>query len=445
MKTSPFQVGIIIFFVVFFVVAMLIFTGVIGKKDAGPGQAVGGQVVLWGTYSDEVMAKLISEYNAAHQKEAYSITYVPIAPTDLDTKLAEAIASGNGPDLVMLNQDQILKNQAKLTLIPYEQLPEATVRGTWATESELFMLSGGTIGLPLTIDPLIMYYNRDLFEGAGLTLPPKTWNEVAQITPRLTRKDANTNITQSAIPFGIYSNLNHARDILALLLFQAGNPIISKQGDKFIPVLSGSSGQLTATSALPPAQAVVNFFTQFVDPTKETYTWNRSFRNARDQFINGELAIYFGYASELPLIVAQNPNLNFDVTKVPQSGGSGAQITFGRMQALALVKASKNPQTAFQIMMDLTSADFVKKLLDSFLQVAPLAPARRDMLTGAPQTLFGPTLYSSAVIAHGWYDPGAELTDPIFNDMVDNVVRGATTTAQAVGDAQSRLTVIFGR
>ena len=96
-------------------------------------------------------------------------------------------------------------------------------------------------------------------------------------------------------------------------------------------------------------------------------------------------------------------------------------------------------------MMDLTSADFVKKLLDSFLQVAPLAPARRDMLTGAPQTLFGPTLYSSAVIAHGWYDPGAELTDPIFNDMVDNVVRGATTTAQAVGDAQSRLTVIFGR
>jgi hypothetical protein len=54
-------------------------------------------------------------------------------------------------------------------------------------------------------------------------------------------------------------------------------------------------------------------------------------------------------------------------------------------------------------------------------------------------------LYGSAIISRGWYDPGASQTDRIFNTMVDSVVRGAMNSAQAVGDAQSKLMVIFNK
>jgi len=301
------------------------------------------------------------------------------------------------------------------------------------------------VGLPLTIDPLILYYNRDLLEGAGITTPPKTWDDVVRITPLLTKKGANQNILQSALPFGIYGNLNNAGDILSMLLFQAGNMIVAKQGETFSPVLGSNPLQTAGSGVLSPAQAVVSFFTQFVDPTKETYTWNRSFTNARDSFISGQLAMYIGYASEVPSIVAQNPNLNFDITKVPQSSLTGTQITFGNMQAVAIVKASSNPVAALFIAGEMTGADFAGKLVDRLLATTPVAPARRDLLGNVPQNVFGPTLYSSAIIARGWYSPGKDIVNPIFNAMVDDVVRGAADISQAVSDAHSRLTVYFGR
>ncbi len=442
MKTSPFQIGILIFFIVCVAVAMLLFTGVIGK-DKTVNQGSKGSVTLWGTYQQSVMGKMISEYNTSHPKST-SIVYVPIQAGTLETNLAEAIASGNGPDMVMINQEQIFKNQSKLYTIPYESLPEATFRATYAAEGELFMLPGGVIGLPLTIDPLIMYYNRDLMEGAGITIPPKTWNEVTKITPLLTKKDTNQNIIQSAIPFGIYSNLQNASDIVSLLVLQAGNPIVLKQNDKFRAVFGVSLSQTGGSQEVLPAQAVVNFFTQFVDPTKETYTWNRSFTNARNEFISGELAIYIGYASELPSIVAQNPNLNFDITKVPQPALTGTQMTYGNVQALAIVKASKNISAAIGAASELTGAEFSAKLTEELLGIAPVAPARRDLLGKVPQNSFGPTLYSSAIISRGWYSPGRSVIDPIFNNLIDDVVRGVSSVTQSVNDAHSKLVVIFG-
>lgn len=442
MKTSPFQIGVIIFFVVCVALAMLIFTGVIGK-DKNQNQSSAGSVVLWGTYPQNVIGKMISDYNTSHPKST-SISYVPIQSGALESQLAEAIASGTGPDLIMIGQDQIIRNQSKLYTIPYESLSEATFRATYAIEGELFMLPNGVIGLPVTIDPLIMYYNRDLLEGAGITIAPKTWNEVSTITPLLTKKDTNNNIIQSSVPFGIYSNLNNASDIVSLLILQAGNPIVLKQNDKFRAVLGVSLTQTGGSQEVLPAQAVVNFFTQFVDPTKETYTWNRSFTNARNQFISGELAMYIGYASELPSIVAQNPNLNFDVTKVPQPAVTGTQITYGNTQAVAIVKASRNIPGAIAVAAELSGQEFSSQLVASLLATAPVAPARRDLLGKAPQNVFGPVLYSSAIIARGWYSPGRTVIDPIFNNLIDDVVRGVSNVTQSVYTAHTKLVNIFG-
>jgi multiple sugar transport system substrate-binding protein len=440
-KLSPFQVGIVIFFIICIIVAVLIFIGVIGGGTKSQTQTAQGNVVLWGTYPSDVMSKLFDSYNASHQK--YSVTYVEIGPTDLDSKLSDAIASGVGPDMVILTQDQIVNNQSKLYTIPYQSLTQSTFRATYAQEGELFMLPQGTIALPLTIDPLVLYYNRDLLEAAGITQPPTSWNQLVSEIPLLTKTDSNNNIVQSGIPFGIYGNLNNARAILSMFFLQAGDPIVTTQGGQFLPVLSQASTATAGNQSASPAEAVVNFFTQFVDPTKSTYTWNRSFQNARQEFINGELAFYIDYASELPLIATQNPNLNFDVAKVPQANDTGAQVTFGNVAGVAIVKATKNMTTAFTVMSDLTGSDFESQLVTALLPVAPVAPARRDLLTTPPQVLFGPVLYNSAVIARGWYDPGESQTDPIFNDMIDSVVRGASDVGQAVGDAQNSLMVVF--
>ena len=143
------------------------------------------------------------------------------------------------------------------------------------------------------------------------------------------------------------------------------------------------------------------------------------------------------------MIAAQNPNLNFDVAKVPQASVTSG-LTFGNVQAISFIKASKNLATAIKVASDFTGADFETQLLTALTPVAPVAPARRDLLSQIPQSLFGPTLYSSAIMARGWYDPGEDQTNAIFSSMVDDVVRGSADPESSVGAAQSKFQVIFG-
>ena len=60
-------------------------------------------------------------------------------------------------------------------------------------------------------------------------------------------------------------------------------------------------------------ESVLRFYTQFADPAKETYSWNKTFQNDKNAFISGKLAFYFGYASEYKDIQQKNPNLRFDI------------------------------------------------------------------------------------------------------------------------------------
>ncbi len=42
--------------------------------------------------------------------------------------------------------------------------------------------------------------------------------------------------------------------------------------------------------------------------------------DSKNMFLAGDLALYFGFASELDDLKNKNPNLNFDVTLFPQTG-----------------------------------------------------------------------------------------------------------------------------
>ncbi len=435
-KTAPFQIALVTFFIVFGVLAVLVFSGAINLDGTPEATTAKGTVVMWGTYKQTLLSREIDAYNQKHPD--YKLVYVQKEASAFDQSFAEAIASGVGPDLILLPQDGIIRNQTKLFMIPYTSIPERTFRDTYIQEGELYMLTEGIIGLPLAVDPIIMYYNRNMFEAAGYTQVPQTWETLTQAVPKLTQKTPNGTILQSALPFGVYSNLNHAKDIISLLLIQAGNPIVIKQGADFRTVLSQSFDLATS-----PAESVFTFFTQFSDPLKETYTWNRTFTNARDQFINERLAVYFGYASELPLIASKNPNLNFDLAKVPQINNAKFQVTFGQMQAVAIVKASKNLPTAIKVATELTSAEMSAKIVGALLADTPIAPARRDLLTQVPPNSYGPVLYGSAVISRGWYDPGDSVTNPIFSGIVDDIVRGASAVGTAIGSGQSKLDIFF--
>jgi ABC-type glycerol-3-phosphate transport system substrate-binding protein len=179
----------------------------------------------------------------------------------------------------------------------------------------------------------------------------------------------------------------------------------------------------------------MNFYTQFANPAKTVYTWNRSLPASRQAFIAGDTALYIGFASERPFLTLANPNLDFDMVPIPQPGVSSEVTTYGTLYAFAIPKASRNPAGAFSAALALSDAE----PLLSVARVASMAPARRTLLVPSQQDLFSPVFYPQALVARSWLSPLPVDTDSVFASMISDITSGRRDTADALRTAEQAL------
>ena len=421
-----FQIALTGIFIVLLVIGFLGFSGKIplpvGKKDIKY-----GQVVLWGSIPFDMMQKLITERIGT--QGAVTIKYVEKKSATFDKDFIEALASGNGPDLVLLPQDSIVKNLNKLSVVPYTSFSQRDFKDTYLQEGELFLLPEGIVALPFLLDPIVMYWNQDLFTNAGIVTPPSTWKQFYDLAPRVTVRDQGGNISRSLVSFGTYQNVNHAKEILSLLIMQAGNPIVSNQGGA--PVVTLVPPNQSGTEN--PTASAIRFFTEFSKQDKGSYSWNSSLPPSRTMFELGDLAIYFGYASEYASIREKNPHLNFDIAVTPQIENTSARITFGQMQGISIVRATKNPQGAMMGAFALSD----QSVVDAVATLTGLPPVRRDLVSARPSDPIRSVFYDSAIISRAWYDPSASDTNMLFANMIDDINSGKLNITQALSNAQN--------
>ncbi len=439
-SSSNFQIILTGLFIIFAVVAVLIFSGIIKIGSSGTNSAATGNVVLWGTLPNASMGKLLREYLQA-KESTFSITYVQKNPLTIDNDLVEAIASGTGPDLVFVSNDKILKYRNKIMPIPYTSLSQATFQSTLIQEGDLYLAPQGILGIPIMVDPLVMYYNLDMLQSAGIALPPATWNDLVALVPKLTIPDVAVNsIKKSTVALGTYSNITHAKDVLSLFFLQAGNPIVMRKDTELNSVLAGSTNSTLSDGS----KKALQFYMSFADPAQAAYSWNRSRPDSRTSFIQGDLAFYFGYASELFSIQTQNPNLNFNVALMPQPKDAQAKVTFGRITGISVLKSSKNIPGAFAAASLMATADFESQLVA--LPDISLPPVRRDLLSARPTGTtqqYVSTFYNSALIARAWLDPDITATDKLFSDIINNSYSGLLTYDSALNQASNTLDLIL--
>jgi ABC-type glycerol-3-phosphate transport system substrate-binding protein len=282
-----------------------------------------------------------------------------------------------------------------------------------------------------------MYWNRDIFVSEGLPKPPKTWDEFFSLSDKLTKRDVNGNITQSIVALGDFRNVLHAKEILTTLTIQSGDPIIilDKAG-RMRSVLGDRFG-----TSLVPAEEALRFFTEFANPSKTTYSWNRSLPDSLTAFLGGKLAVYFGYASEISSIRDKNPNLNFDVATLPQIKDSRVPATYGDMQALVILKSSPNITASYIAVTTLVS----DQLALNWSKASGLPPTKISLLLDKPTDAYKSVFYNSAIITKAWFDPSPRETSKIFSDMVDNVTSGKLRLSDAVREASASIGDILRR
>lgn len=427
---SIFQTVLLASFGACAIAGILIFAFVVG---GGGGGGI-GEVSVWGTF-DETAVNTVMRQLSDGDARFKSIRYTQKNADTYQEELTEALAAGTGPDLFVITAEYAQKNAAKITPIPYAGISRDQFESTFVEAAEPFLSAQGVLAIPLGVDPIILYWNRDLFSSAGLAQPPRFWADLYDIATNITKRSQSNVIETSAAAFGEYQNITHAKDILAALILQAGGEIIGvDSAGKFVPALvpRGSTAQQATESA-------VRFYTEFANPSKAYYSWNRALPESRQAFTSGDLALYLGRASENALLRRMNPNLNFGATSTPQVRGGSRLLTTGETYGLAIARTGKNQQGALTAAFLLGAPE-----ASSALSVALGVPsARRDVLAQTIASGQNALPAREALLVRSWADPDPQKTDAIFRDMIQDVTSGALRITEAVQRADQALGLLL--
>lgn len=422
-KSSPFQIVVIAIFGLFILAG---FFALYFTKSKNNQSATATEISLWGTIPAFYVGNMEKAVKA--DEAGIKINYREIREDNFDSTLIEALAGGRGPDAIIISHDLILRYQDKIYPIPATMLSERGYIDSYISIAELFMSPWGYLGMPFSVDPLVMYWNRDMFASAGMATPPRFWDEFYRLAESLTEKTENVEIERSAVALGEFGNINNAKEIISAMSMQAG----------IYPVVRNSNGYLQG-GINENFQNVIDFYVEFANQAKTVYSWNRSLPNSIDMFAKGDLGVYFGFVSESAQIAEKNPNLDFDITYFPQPRSAKTKITFGKTLGISTLRWSPKAETAIKLSMLFAGVDGVK----AWNTLTGLPPIRRDLLGTIPSDTFNSISFSSALWAKGWLDPDYKQTKNLFREMIDSINSGWMTSSSAISNMNTKLVYLL--
>lgn len=399
----------------------------------------------------ETMQPILEAYKALHPN--VTVVYRKLRYEEYERELINALAEDRGPDIVSLHNTEVRRFQSKILPMPRSvTLPYQMEQGTLKKEIITILKTTNlpsvrdvknnfadvvvkdvafpedpnnptsaqaVYGLPLGIDTLALFVNRDLLNLAGIPQSPRTWNDFGEATKKMTRLGDGNTILQSGAAIGTSRNVERSADILALIMMQDGAEMVDTSGSRAI------FDQIPASLAsrnVSPGEEALTFYTDFASPAKLTYAWNSTMPNSIDAFTTGKAAMFLGYSYHLPLIKARAPRMNLEMAPAPQIENN-PPVNFANYFVESVSKKSKNPDFAWDLINFATSA----KQVTPFLDAVRRPPALRSLIAPRSEDPDTGIFTAQILTAKSWYqgrDPQA--AEAALMMMIDETLAGET-------------------
>ncbi len=427
-------------------------------------------IEVWGVFDDsDAYEKIMSEYRQINPF-VKSITYRKLPVESYKQDLIEALAAGKGPDIFMIRNSWRKSFEDKTAPAPEALLNERSFRDTFVdvAATDFIGTENKIYGVPLSVDSLALYYNKDIFNAAGISRPPQTWDEVEEDVRLLNTIDQFGTITRSGIALGTGSNINRSSDILTVLMMQFGSGIMDRKPEDVVNLDDGKSAQ------------AFDFYTQFSHIGSPVYSWNPRQDYSIDAFYKGNLAMMVNYSWQYETIKQKNAKLNIGMAPLPQFSSTQAPVNLANYWGFVVAKdkpivasgtttAPVDPEKqnylrtfeSWQFLKYLSMAGKDKKMVITnalsgtnkefpltndptkvYLDQTHKPAARRDLITVQQDDLTLSAFAYGNLIAKNWYQGDADAVDGILIDAIDNVVRGEKTVQGALGTAESRINLL---
>lgn len=177
---------------------------------AGTAQAV--EIEYWQYYFDarvDAMDILIENFEAANPDITVAMTHFPYA--DYRTKVAAAIPAGEGPDVVQLFYGWLNDYVAAELIqpLPTDTFPIEKIDAEFFPMVQAMKGTDNYWALPTAVRSLALFYNKRLFEEAGIDGPPETLTELVETANALAKRDNAGNLTTVGITAGMTAQDHH--------------------------------------------------------------------------------------------------------------------------------------------------------------------------------------------------------------------------------------------
>ena len=368
---------------------------------------------VWGSGFTEQQFQLLTKNIKRTSKNPINFKYTEMEADSYESDLLDSFIHSESPDIFLINNTQLGKFKKLISPMELNNKYNLTnLQKDFPTIiSEEAVLDNSLMLMPLSIDSLAMYYNRNIFDSLAIPNPPTTWGSVIELIPSLRQLDSYNRISRSPIGMGDSKSITNGPDIVALLTMQLNGKIIDTAQQRVVV----SEQARVNDSYINPAQEALKFYCEFSQSNNQNYSWNSSFGNDLDAFANNQLATYIGYFSDKSLLNEKNPNLVYGISEMPQLK-SGSNVNFGKFWGFTVSAQAKNKNVAWEALQLLANEENVKGLL----KTSKFPPANRNLISEYYNDPDISVFAKQALNSKSFYNPDVQAAKQAFWNTIDS-------------------------
>ncbi|MHA7883389.1 ABC transporter substrate-binding protein [Nitratireductor rhodophyticola] len=277
------------------------------------------------------------------------------------------------------------------------------------------VMQGKTYGLPIAASARAMYYNKALFEQAGITEVPDTWDELAEAAKKIGA------LGDDIAGFGLQGK-EIETDVYFYYAFWAyGGQLVEEDGTSGLDTDAGYKAAEMYKSLIDSGAT---------QPGVTSY--NRE--DVQNLFKQGKVGMMITAPFLSNQIKEEAPDLDYGVAAIP-AGPEGDRGTYGVTDSIIMFENSQNKDLAWKFLDQLFTTEWRAKFTsgEGFLPVNPEVAAQPAFADNADLKAFTALLPDArfAPVIAGWEEIAATTSDAVQTIYLGNGEPKATLDAAA--------------
>lgn len=373
-----------------------------GIRPVQADDATSGKLSIWLGYGETAPTYRLAE---AAFKQMYPNVQIELLTFDLrefEAKLAVAVPTGTGPDILALHDFLFPRYYENESLDDVPADLAATIKDSRIIDpvfAGIVSRDGKPWGMPWWKGASALFYNLDHFKEAGLDGPPKTVQDMWAYAEKLVKKSPDGTITRAGNSLRLTEPSGGLQKFGYLYYAMTGVQILDSGPQP-------GTVRVTFKDNLDAATQLLLDHVEHLHGPKKIDDW--ALKHDAQGFANGAASMLLREAWVIPFVKKNGPDIRFGVARMPRDKAWG---NFNLLEILCVNKSSKMKKPAWDLIRLLQE----QKYLDSVLQDSGWIPLRKDRDFSA--FLGKNPEYQPLIVAQEGYQPYVEVPDTAYQEV----------------------------